>query len=91
MTWVEKNPLTKALKSQKAALTQENTALSCLPKLDGCLFITGGKGLEQSFREVSMDTIGEEFLLRAQFNVSGLNCASCVAKVEKHLKKKSGK
>jgi Cu+-exporting ATPase len=51
---------------------------------------TGGKGLEQSFREVSMDTIGEEFLLRAQFNVSGLNCASCVAKVEKHLKKKSG-
>ena len=46
--------------------------------------------MEESFREVSMDAIGEDCLLRAQFNVSGLSCASCVAKVENHLKKKRG-
>ena len=29
-------------------------------------------------------------LLRAQFHITGLSCASCVNKVERHLKKKAG-
>lgn len=34
--------------------------------------------------------VSPEYLLRAQFHVTGLSCASCVNKVERHLKKKSG-
>ena len=34
--------------------------------------------------------VSPEYLLRAQFHVTGLSCASCVNKVERHLKKKNG-
>ena len=45
----------------------------------------------QNSKEVSLQPLGEESqLLRAQFHITGLKCASCVARVEKHLKNKNG-
>jgi Cu+-exporting ATPase len=44
--------------------------------------------LKESVVKVAIES--SDNLLQAQFSVSGLNCSSCVSKVEKHLKNKTG-
>ena len=38
----------------------------------------------------NVEPVNTDYLLRAQFHITGMTCASCVARVEKHLKKKNG-
>ena len=40
--------------------------------------------------QIEVDITAPDNLLRAQFHVTGMSCASCVNKVERHLKKKNG-
>jgi Cu+-exporting ATPase len=50
----------------------------------------GAGELKESVVKVTIESSDEDNLLQAQFSVSGLSCAACVSKVEKHLKNKTG-
>ena len=52
---------------------------------------SGESGPKESICEVSIESLDDNHLLQAQYNVSGLSCASCVSKIEKHLKNKRGR
>ena len=41
--------------------------------------------------EVEIERPALQGLVKASFHVTGMSCASCVNKVERHLKKKNGK
>lgn len=77
--------------NSKATAYMCNSALLYMQSLRVSTYTAEGRALEVgAVGGNNQSEVSPEYLLRAQFHVTGLSCASCVNKVERHLKKKNG-